>query len=68
MYSKDKKASHPIDTLLMWKVIYGEYKEIYFNLMFQEDTLKDHLQDALNFLKTSISNEEEFEKVVLQSD
>jgi hypothetical protein len=52
----------------MWKVIYGEYREIYFNLMFQEDTLKDHLQDALKEFKTNISNEEEFEKVVLQSD
>jgi hypothetical protein len=53
----------------MWKVIYGEYKEIYFNLMFQEDTLKDHTpKDALKEFKTNISNEEEFEKVVLQSD
>jgi hypothetical protein len=31
----------------MWKVIYGEYKEIYLNSMFEGDTLKDHFQDAL---------------------
>ncbi len=47
VYSKDKKKVIQLIPCFMWKVIYGEYKEIYFNLMFQEDTLKDHTPRCL---------------------
>jgi hypothetical protein len=36
--------------------------------MCQEDTLKDHIQDALKELRKCTSNEEGFKKVVLQID
>jgi hypothetical protein len=47
MYSKNKKQVIQLIPCFMWKVIYGEYKEIYLNSMFEGDTLKDHFQDAL---------------------
>ncbi len=38
------------------------------NSIFQEESLKDRLQDTLKELNTSTTNEEGAEKVVLQSD
>jgi hypothetical protein len=43
IYSREKKKVAPLIPSLMWKVVYGEYKGTYLNLMLQEDTLKDHL-------------------------
>jgi hypothetical protein len=46
----------------------NEYKKIYPNLVFQEDTLKDYLRNALKGLKMGTSNEGGNERVILQSD
>jgi len=48
----------------VWKVIYGECKEAYFDNPFQEDTLKD----VLKKLKIGVSNEKVNEKVALQNE
>jgi hypothetical protein len=46
----------------------SEYKKTYPNLVFQEDTLKDCLRNALKELKMGTSNEGRNEQVILQSD
>ncbi len=43
IYLTDKKKVTQLIPSLVWKVVYGEYKETYINLVLQEDTLKDHL-------------------------
>jgi len=43
IYLTDKKKVTQLIPSLVWKVVYDEYKETYINLVFQEDTLKDHL-------------------------
>jgi hypothetical protein len=52
----------------VWKGVYGEYKEAYYDSMFQKDTLKYCFQNVLKEFKANISNEEGSEKVVLQND
>jgi hypothetical protein len=43
IYLRDKQKVTQLIRSLVWKVLYGEYKETYLNSMFQEDILKDHL-------------------------
>jgi hypothetical protein len=43
IYSRDKKKVTQLIPSLVWKIVYGEYKDTYLNSVFQEDTLKDHL-------------------------
>jgi hypothetical protein len=50
--------------LMVWKSIYTDYVATYLDFPFTEDTLKDHVQDALKELKTGNFNEERFDKVV----
>jgi hypothetical protein len=46
----------------------NEYKKNYPNLVFQEDTLKDCLQNALKELKMGTSNGGGNGRVIMQSD
>jgi hypothetical protein len=46
----------------------GNYKLKFPNFVFQEESLKDKLQNTLKELKTSKANKEGVKKVVLQSD
>jgi hypothetical protein len=54
--------------MVVWKAIYNDYVIAFPYSPFQEDTLKDWLQDALKDLKVDTFNEEGTEKVVLQSN
>jgi hypothetical protein len=64
-YSKEKMNVKQLIPTLVWKAIYSKYKETYLNNIFQENTLKIWLQDALKELKIGTSNEDGSEKVVL---
>jgi hypothetical protein len=50
-YSKEKKNVTQLIPTFVWKAIYAKYRETYPNNIFQENTLKDRLQDALKKLK-----------------
>jgi hypothetical protein len=42
--------------------------DVYFDSLFQEDTLKDQLQNALKELKIRTFNEERSERIVLKNE
>jgi len=53
----------------MFRILfYVDYKFKFPDSVFQEESLKERLQDTLKELKISIVNEEGAKRVVLQSD
>jgi hypothetical protein len=53
---------------VVWKVVYINYFKEYPNSLFQEDTLKDRLQECLKKLKTRNSNDKDSNKAMLLND
>ena len=52
----------------VWKLVYEQFLREHLGSKFAEDTLKDRLRETLKELKIGTSNEEGFEKAVLQLD
>jgi hypothetical protein len=64
-YSNAKKNMTQLIPSTMWKLVYTNYVGAYFDFPFVEDTLKDHMQDALKELKIGNSNKKESDKIIL---
>jgi hypothetical protein len=52
----------------MWKSINQAYLKAYLKPQFVENTLKDHIQETLEELKTTDSNENGSKQATLQCD
>src|ERR1700737_3431555 len=65
-YCRGRKQVTQLVPSLVWKKVFKEYKNHYTNSLFVEETLKDHLREALKKIKTCTSNEDNSNKATLQ--
>jgi hypothetical protein len=64
IYNKNKSQNTQLIPNVVWKVVYASYKSNYLESNFQEETLKERLQETLRKLKTRTLNEEGSNKAV----
>lgn len=68
VYSKDRKTVNQIIPSVVWKAVYSQYKRIFPNSKFQQESLKDRLREMIKEKKTENSAQLGTEKAVSQSE